>query len=86
MLGWGVVDQKLPSDAPDQRRGAGDVEYGSPADRVREHSGQGEDDDGAEGCSRYVDRHEDGALVHRRPKRPENTKSSKIKINFPDNR
>ena len=29
MLGRGVVDEKLPSDAPDQRRGTGDVEYGS---------------------------------------------------------
>ena len=76
MLGWGVVDQELPSDAPDQRRGTGDIEYGSPADRVREHSGQGEDDDGAEGCSRKVDRHEDGALVLRRPKRPVMQKKS----------
>ena len=45
-----------------------------PTDAVREYSGHGEDDDGAEGRTRYVYRQEVGALVHRRPKRPENTK------------
>lgn len=29
MLGRGVVDEELPSDAPDQRRGTSDVEDGS---------------------------------------------------------
>ena len=29
MFGRGVIDEELPGDAPDQRRGAGDVENGS---------------------------------------------------------
>ena len=29
MLGRGIVDEELPSDAPDQRRGTSDVEDGS---------------------------------------------------------